>query len=300
MATQYIKTKGSVFHMEEDLYKPGNILFVDQSSIKTTDGTNTNVVVGSASDRGYVEGVGETARFKRIFGFKQISKFQVLVADGGNHCVRSIDRKTNQTSLYVGVPMKEGSVDGPGGIAEFNSPCGLMLVSESSLLISDYLSGAIRLVNRKTREVSTYISRITYPKQMLMHPSGTKFYCCMEYSVAEIDIASRTYNVLTSVEAGYEDSSIDESKFEWPSSMDWLTPDTLVVADKSSRGNPNTKRIRVISLAQNQVTSICLSVSQSPDKCPFYRVHSVLKSGDKLYIGGDGSINTRNLSDGMC
>mgnify|MGYP001793602669 CR=1 FL=1 len=104
MATQYITTEGSVFDMEEDLYNPGNLLFVDQYSIKTTDGTTTSVVVGSGSEEGYVEGVGEAARFKTIFGFKQISITQLLVADSGNQCLRSVDRETNQTSLFTVSP----------------------------------------------------------------------------------------------------------------------------------------------------------------------------------------------------
>ena len=198
--------------------------------------------------------------------------------------------------------MKARCVDGPVAEAQFDFPYALMLASKSSLLVSDCFNNAIRLVNLNTREVSKFITDIPTPKHMVMHPSGTEFYLCMANSVAKADVPSSTYNILTSTEPGYQDGPIAMSKFEWPSGLDWLAPDTLGIADTSSdpSGNQNSRRIRIISLAEDQVTSMCPLVSLSTDECPFYNIQSVLKYGDTLYIGGDGSINTRNLSDGMC
>ena len=198
--------------------------------------------------------------------------------------------------------MKARCVDGPVAEAQFDFPYALMLASKSSLLVSDCFNNAIRLVNLNTREVSKFITDIPTPKHMVMHPSGTEFYLCMKNSVVKADVPSRTYNILTSTEPGYQDGHIATSKFEWPSGLDWLAHDTLVVADTSldKEYNSNTKRIRVISLEEEEVTSMCPSVSLTTDECSFYNVQSVLKSGDQLYIGGDGSINVKNMRIGFC
>ena len=92
----FINTTQFVFDMEDDRYRSGNILFVDQYSIKTTDGTTTDVVVGSDINASYVEGVGAAARFKTIFGFTQWNSSLLVVADSGNHCLRFINRATNE------------------------------------------------------------------------------------------------------------------------------------------------------------------------------------------------------------
>ena len=70
-----LTTEELVYHMEADLYSPGNILFSDRSSLKTSGGEKTVTIAGSASGRGYIEGGGDTARFDQIFGFTQLSVY---------------------------------------------------------------------------------------------------------------------------------------------------------------------------------------------------------------------------------
>ena len=59
----FADTAGAVFHMEEDLEEPGNVLLTDILSVKTTDGMSTSVIVGSETDSGYVDGVGDLMPF---------------------------------------------------------------------------------------------------------------------------------------------------------------------------------------------------------------------------------------------
>ena len=46
----YIQSESLVTHMEVDQYRPGHIIFADGSAIKTTDGMNTSLIVGNATD----------------------------------------------------------------------------------------------------------------------------------------------------------------------------------------------------------------------------------------------------------
>ena len=90
-------------HIEEDLFKHGNVLFSDGSSLKTTNGLTTSLIAGKASMQGYNESTGDMARFRLISGFLQsVSTLAVLAVDSGNRCVRLIDRRTNETGPVVG------------------------------------------------------------------------------------------------------------------------------------------------------------------------------------------------------
>ena len=63
-----------MYHIEEDEFVPGNLLFADLNALKTTDGTTTSLIAGSATTRGYLEDVGSNAKFNRIFSFLQLSR----------------------------------------------------------------------------------------------------------------------------------------------------------------------------------------------------------------------------------
>ena len=76
--TTFLQTEGYVSHLERDLYIPGNILFSDQHAMKTTDGSSTSLIAGSATQPGYVEGVGSQARFYFIPSFLQLSSSQII------------------------------------------------------------------------------------------------------------------------------------------------------------------------------------------------------------------------------
>ena len=65
----YLTTQSAVYHIEEDRYIPGYIIFADQHALKTTDGISSHLIAGSVHHSGYVEGVGEVASFYDIHSF---------------------------------------------------------------------------------------------------------------------------------------------------------------------------------------------------------------------------------------
>ena len=120
--TTFLHTESFVYHLERDLYIPGNILFSDRYAMKTTDGSSTSLIAGSATQAGYVEGAGSHARFNNISSFLQLSPNQVLIADIRNHCLRSLNRRTNRTNRHAGNCTHQGKQNGvnallshPGG-----------------------------------------------------------------------------------------------------------------------------------------------------------------------------------------
>ena len=107
--TTFLQTESYVYHLQKDLYIPGNILFSDQYAIKITDGSSTSLLAGSATQNGYVQGVGSHARFSFIPSFLQLSTNQVIIADQYNHCLRYLNRNSNQTDQYAGNCTHEGN-----------------------------------------------------------------------------------------------------------------------------------------------------------------------------------------------
>ena len=93
----FVTTESDVFHLERDDFVLENIIFSDSHALKTTDGDDTYNIAGIATRSGYIEGVGTVARFLYIASFLQLSTNRVLITDWGNHCLRSLDRITNET-----------------------------------------------------------------------------------------------------------------------------------------------------------------------------------------------------------
>ena len=113
--TYIISTSYDVFHMESDRYRPGHIIHSDLYVLMTSDGTTTHLIAGNSTQGGYREGVGAEARFNYITGFAQISVKLIVVADFYNHCMRLIDRTTNNTSVFSGQCKSRGYEDGRPG-----------------------------------------------------------------------------------------------------------------------------------------------------------------------------------------
>ena len=127
-----------MYHIEEDLFKHGNILFSDGSSLKTTNGIATSLIAGNASVQGHNESTGDTARFRNITGFLQdVFEWRVLAVDSGNMCLRTIDRRTNETEPAVG---HCGGMDPDDPSVSFISPSKVMYDIRDSkrIFIIDY------------------------------------------------------------------------------------------------------------------------------------------------------------------
>ena len=92
-----------MFHIAEDEYVPGNLLFVERHTIKTTDGTTTSLIAGSSTSYGYLEDVGANARFDDILSFVQLSKARVILTDSDNHCLRKIPTSNLYRILIITV-----------------------------------------------------------------------------------------------------------------------------------------------------------------------------------------------------
>ena len=85
--------------MDLDQYRPGYILYTDNSSLMTSDGKTTHLIAGTRGQ--YREGVGAEARFFSISGFTQLSGKRDIVADHDNHCLRQTLHQSSVDSVSL-------------------------------------------------------------------------------------------------------------------------------------------------------------------------------------------------------
>jgi len=124
--------------LNEDKYIPGNILFTDKYSLRTTDGISVSTIAGSPTSSGYSTGTGTSGRFDYLFGFYQKNKTHVIVADYYNACLRMIDRTNGHISLFAGTCRSSGYRNGRVGYAYLIRPFHMLLdkTNPTTLIVS--------------------------------------------------------------------------------------------------------------------------------------------------------------------
>jgi sugar lactone lactonase YvrE len=102
------------------------------------------VLVGDG-DSGFVDGVGEEARFNGVTALCRGEGEIVYVADTFNMTIRRVDLVTREVTTLAGEAGRIGLADGRGKNARFTSPRGLACLG-NGLLVAD--SGALRTVSQ--------------------------------------------------------------------------------------------------------------------------------------------------------
>jgi len=116
-------------------------------------------VAGLGGSSGYVEGVGEEARFHRPSGLAMLKDGSLVVSDTTNHALRRVELQGhpgNQYGPFMGHPRPAvvstlcggvmGALDGAGEDALFNSPMGIAVDDDGNMIVADYDNSKIRYV----------------------------------------------------------------------------------------------------------------------------------------------------------
>lgn len=231
-----------VRHLEEDLLYEGQLMFSDGSAIKTANKETVFTVAGSALDTGYINGEGFAARFDWISSFVQISTTQAVVVDCNNHCFRMLYRDPNNgkanVSDYVGSCHYFGSVDGPDRKASFYYPISILpMKSDSNKLLVTERTNGIRVVNIKTKHVTTLIR--SSPIHELYLPTGMNWLSRSTLllsgpsQILSLELPRFTTKIISGgKEVGYRDGPLTEAMYSYPKDIVTLFDKKLVlVAD---------------------------------------------------------------------
>ena len=105
-------------------------------------------------DFGDVDGVGDQAKLQHVLGV-HAHNGSVYVADSYNHKIKIINPETRDCRTFLG-DGKPGLHD--GGLPRFDEPSGLWAAA-GKLFVADQNNHAIRVVDLKTKEVTTLMIR---------------------------------------------------------------------------------------------------------------------------------------------
>ena len=278
-------TQGPVYHIDTDQRIPGNLLYSDGNSLKSGD----SIIVGAAIPAGYEEGIGNAVRFCRITSFVQLNASTVLAVDSCNHCIRLVDRTTNETSRFAGRCTKYGSTSGTD-LATFTDPYTLInnVKAPNHLLVTDTNNNALRSIDKVTKLVLTIVQdvdQLTKPTGMVQEHTSGDLYITTEYSVVRCNLNTKIITHIAGQDiAGWRDGPFSEAKFNKMYDIVFLSHDELVIA-----GGVNN-RLRILNLSINKTRpSICSGEPGHDDStvttCKLFTPQGLLVLNSTLYIG---------------
>ena len=201
------------FHFQQQMNSSDRLFFSSYGHISVVDITNgitnntishSTVVAGHKQHSGYIEHVGSAARFRRITGFDQ-NGTHIIAVDSGNHCIRTINIKSNKTQALAGTCCIAGYSDGPATDARFNSPQSIIKVKESKLqsnqyryLITDRCNDAIRMITENGTYVETFI-HLKKPIDLVMDQEGANLYVTTASRLVQINVISKVTLAISSL-----------------------------------------------------------------------------------------------------
>jgi sugar lactone lactonase YvrE len=127
----------------------GNLYVADTGNNlirKITPAGAVSTVAGDAGVAGTQDGAEGDAQFYDPTALTLDGSGNIYVADSGNDTIRKIN-VDNIVSTIAGTPQVSGTVDGPGGTAQFNYPAGITTDGTGNLYVSDFGNHTIRTIS---------------------------------------------------------------------------------------------------------------------------------------------------------
>jgi sugar lactone lactonase YvrE len=143
LSARFSSPRGLVFDAAGNLYVAdshnGLIRRIDPSGAVTT-------LAGNAQDRSYLDGVGLSARLLTPVGLALVGNHWLAVTDISAHTVRVLDLMSMALTTIAGSLGNNGSADGAGTAARFDSPYGISSNLAGDFLVSDSGNSTVRRV----------------------------------------------------------------------------------------------------------------------------------------------------------
>ena len=138
----------------------GNVYVADSWNYairKVTPAGVVTTLAGQAGWSGSTDGTGSAARFYQPYGVATDSAGNVYVADTWNHTIRQVT-PTGVVTTLAGLGPTQGSMDGTGSAARFDSPSGVAGDTAGNVYVADHDNHTIRKVT-PTGVVTTLAGR---------------------------------------------------------------------------------------------------------------------------------------------
>ena len=111
---------------------------------KVTPAGLVTTLAGLPGYNGTNDGTSTAARFNSPYGLAVDTAANVYVADSFSHTIRKMTPAGVVTTI-AGSPLYAGSNDGPGSVAQFNSPRGVAVDTAGNVYVTDSLNHTLRI-----------------------------------------------------------------------------------------------------------------------------------------------------------
>lgn len=155
----------------------GNVLVADQSNnvIRSVNAT-TGVVatIAGSGVQGSDDKKGTAATFKLPSDMEVDNNGYIYVADFNNELIRKIS-PTGDVTTVAGLVYQKGSVNGSSDVASFDSPIGIALNAEGTIIyIADYYNNMIRKIELNAVATGTQKNSILQSAKLFPNPALDK------------------------------------------------------------------------------------------------------------------------------
>jgi sugar lactone lactonase YvrE len=220
----------------------GNLYVADTGNNRirkvTTEGV-VSTVAGNGS-AGYVDGPASSAEFNGPIGLAVDSQNSIYVADTYNDRIRKITADGFVTT--VAGSAGPGYRDGPASNSQFDTPCGIVIKADGTLIVADTGNGKLRQIS-PARDVTTLgvIFDADPNRNWLRSPVGVAlthdgFLYVTEHdrgTIVQIDPNGRAI-VLAGNHQGYSEGFGPDACFNHPTGIAIDNRGDLVVADSAN------------------------------------------------------------------
>lgn len=190
--------------------------FVNSSTLSIWDGLSStnpdddNAFAGKYSFLGgYKDGAKASAEFASPEDMVIAPNGDIYITDFGNDCIRKISG--GNVSTFAGKALTPGDAVGTGANARFEAPSGICMEGTGFILVADRNNGKIKRINLSTSQVTTVVSGLKQPSDVL-YIDGLIF-IADDYSIKVWDGTKlRTYAGKPGV-SGYKDDKDSIARF---------------------------------------------------------------------------------------
>ena len=261
--------------MERDRLIPGNILFSDYRTLRTTDWIEATVVhVFIGYD------------FASITGFVQTSAYEIIVVDNTNNCLRVFNRLYGKLYKFAGDCRQEGIRDGIN--PSFTRPYSIMQDNQNHslfYLIDDYNSAVRMVIKSVVPRLATLIKRRDrLYTDLTQDPDGKFLYFTHSKGLELFNLLTNTSNDIIAESTNFADNAmIYDSDIGSFVAIIILQNNFIMLAD-------STRNVLfLVDLNTNSTSTICTGVegyrSGNASFCQTNRPMTLLNMDGDIYVG---------------
>lgn len=286
--------------------KEGNVYVTGINRVRKIDtsGMVTTLAGGGDGTGGFMDGLGDIARFSAPTGIAVDGQGNLYVADSNNQRIRKIDTTGMVTTLAGGggiIPF----MDGPVGIARFRLPRGVVVDTQGNVYVADTGNNRIRKIDTSGM-VTTLAGNGTAgfmdgvgstaqffnPTDVVVDEQGNVYVADVNNQrIRKIDTSGLVTTLVGNGMQGFMDGAGDIAQFFNPDGITLDKEGNIYLADRFNN------RIRKIACTSCSINAISIA---SPSACmpngdnPIYTADVTVTFADvpatgNLVLSGDGS-----------